>query len=599
MVNTKNLKTITQKERQANYTDQLDQSKERYSIAAGAAAVRSLQNIGYGSTGSAAADIVDNSIEANASKIAIDIVYEDKLNLSEIIFADNGIGMPPKLLRKAMTYGGTDREGSDDLFGRFGFGLPSASMSQGDQFIVISKQEGEGIFENTFDLDICASGGYTDNHGVVEMPEPRKIKSLPTYLQEIADKSLGGFDKGTFVIVKKLSKSRMSHNSYNGLRDHLKKHLGATFHRFLNSVKVTICNDNLQPLDPSFQNTSGRAYDVGGTKAQPFESQEFELVDKLSGKKGKVIARFSYLGQQFLDADPIRRSTATEWNGIMIERNGRIIDCITNINKSMWPNQPSSAKTVFQPLDAWYTVSLDFDASLDDLFGVETTKQRAVPNAQVWDVLENSKMFFPMITKLSKMTKDEKNEKEAQLDVTGDNNDLRPSEIAAEMASSFQNLPASESDYLEKEGETKLTEIAEIQLAENKKDITQENLDEAKENITVEGDLTNKKYKLGTRSILGGDFIFIDVIGPQLRVDLNKEHSFYQDFYMNDSSNGVMRQYIEAFLFSIAERVNLNEDNKYFYNREISAWTSLLNDSFKEVKRQVSAKNRKSLPKVG
>ena len=326
MVNTKNLKTNTQKERQTNYTDQLDQSKERYSIAAGAAAVRSLQNIGYGSTGSAAADIVDNSIEANASKIAIDIVYEDKLNLSEIIFADNGIGMPPKLLRKAMTYGGTDREGSDDLFGRFGFGLPSASMSQGDQFIVISKQEGEAIYENTFDLDICASGGYTDKYGVVEMPEPRKIKSLPTYLQEIADKSLGGFDKGTFVIVKKLSKSRMSHNSYNGLRDHLKKHLGATFHRFLNSVKVTICNDNLQPLDPSFQNTSGRAYDVGGTKAQPFESQEFELVDKLSGKKGKVIARFSYLGQQFLNADPIRRSTATEWNGIMIERNGRIID---------------------------------------------------------------------------------------------------------------------------------------------------------------------------------------------------------------------------------------------------------------------------------
>ena len=265
----------------------------------------------------------------------------------------------------------------------------------------------------------------------------------------------------------------------------------------------------------------------------------------------------------------------------------------------MWPNQPNSAKTVFQTLDVWYTVSLDFDASLDDLFGVETTKQRAVPNAQVWDVLENSKMFFPMLTKLSKMTKDERNEKEAQLDVTGDNNDLRPSEIAAEMASSFQNLPASESDYLEKEGETKLTEIAEIQLAENKKDITQENLDEAKENITVEGDLTNKKYKLGTRSILGGDFIFIDVIGPQLRVDLNKEHSFYQDFYMNDSSNGVMRQYIEAFLFSIAERVNLNNDNKYFYNREISAWTSLLNDSFKEVKRQVSAKNRKSLTKVG
>jgi hypothetical protein len=104
--------------RQQKYEKKL--SNDNFAIAAGAAFVRSVQSIGYKNSGSAAADIVDNSLEANASKIAIFIEGEGKKSPpNKIIIMDNGIGMHPLLMRKAATWGGTDREGSSDGLGRF------------------------------------------------------------------------------------------------------------------------------------------------------------------------------------------------------------------------------------------------------------------------------------------------------------------------------------------------------------------------------------------------------------------------------------------------------------------------------------------------
>ena len=111
----------------------------KFTIAANDAFVRSIQSIGYKSTGAAAAEIVDNSIEANASKISIEIGFGDNKNqLTELIFADNGFGMDKVTLRYAMTFGGT-MKGSSDLFGRYGFAYLHR-MSQGNVMTVYSKE---------------------------------------------------------------------------------------------------------------------------------------------------------------------------------------------------------------------------------------------------------------------------------------------------------------------------------------------------------------------------------------------------------------------------------------------------------------------------
>ena len=123
MVNTKTLDIDKQIQEQAVFEKQLSSSNDNYTIAAGASFVRSMQDIGYRNCASAIAELLDNSIEASARDIAIEILAEDKSKADRIIVMDNGCGMPPLLLRKAMTFGGTHRHGSSKLFGRYGFGF--------------------------------------------------------------------------------------------------------------------------------------------------------------------------------------------------------------------------------------------------------------------------------------------------------------------------------------------------------------------------------------------------------------------------------------------------------------------------------------------
>jgi hypothetical protein len=590
MVNVKNLATNKQKDRRAAFVKKLVDSKTKFTIAANDAFVRSIQSIGYKSTGSAAAEIIDNSIEANASNVSIEIGYGDNKNqITELIFADNGFGMDDVTLRYAMTFGGTDREGSSDLFGRYGFGLPASCMSQGNVMTVYSKEPGKPIYKLSFDLNACSKGAYTDKKtGDMLMPEATSIKALPKHLQKITDDDFGGFKSGTIVIMSDLNRHCLTNKSLNGLKTHLIHHLGATFHKYLDRISMSVCQDKVLPIDPTFSDPKGVGYDIAGVKAEQLPAQEYTLTDEISGRKGKVRVSFAYLGPKFVSVElgKVRGSIAREYNGFIISRNGRIIDCISRIPAPIWPNAPRVHK-VFQNNHAWFKVVLDFDASLDNLFSITTTKQQAMPKAEVWDILENSKMFFPMIADLkSRSAKEEADLADAN-DRSGDDGP-RPSELASAEASSFQNPLPIEEEHILKKGDEKVTEVAKQQLVEKNQELTEENIAAAKADIT--GDMSNKErtFKHGTRNVPGGDFVFIEPYGNQLIVELNTAHVFYKDFYMNPSSNGDIRQYIEAFLMAFAERYYINDMNEAFYAREISFWSSMINDSFKQLKKELS-----------
>lgn len=86
----------------------------------------SLRDIGY-EPPAAVADLVDNSIDADATQVDIDVVFEGEE--SWIRIADNGTGMATARMNEVMRYG-TDRDYADADLGKFGLGLKTASMSQ-------------------------------------------------------------------------------------------------------------------------------------------------------------------------------------------------------------------------------------------------------------------------------------------------------------------------------------------------------------------------------------------------------------------------------------------------------------------------------------
>src|SRR5271165_6941674 len=97
--------------------------------------IKSLRDMGYDFS-QAVADIVDNSIEAKASLVAIDVEFDG--DESWVRIADNGEGMKPEELREAMRYGAARNYDKDDL-GKFGLGLKTASMSQCQRLSVASR----------------------------------------------------------------------------------------------------------------------------------------------------------------------------------------------------------------------------------------------------------------------------------------------------------------------------------------------------------------------------------------------------------------------------------------------------------------------------
>src|ERR1700722_13480831 len=74
--------------------------------------INSLRDMGYDFS-QAIADIMDNSIEAGATVVKIDVQFDG--DDSWVRIADNGKGMKPEQVREAMRYGAERDYNEDDL----------------------------------------------------------------------------------------------------------------------------------------------------------------------------------------------------------------------------------------------------------------------------------------------------------------------------------------------------------------------------------------------------------------------------------------------------------------------------------------------------
>src|SRR4051794_7089215 len=97
--------------------------------------MESLRDIGY-TAPCAVADLVDNSIDANARRIDIRIHADGPDSWLRVV--DDGMGMRASQLDEAMRYG-SDVEYKSEALGYFGLGLKTATLSQCRRLTVASK----------------------------------------------------------------------------------------------------------------------------------------------------------------------------------------------------------------------------------------------------------------------------------------------------------------------------------------------------------------------------------------------------------------------------------------------------------------------------
>jgi hypothetical protein len=208
--------------------------------------IESLRDIGY-SLDTALADIIDNSITAESSRI--DVIATDIDGQYRIAIIDNGNGMTESELLNAMRPGSTSplHERVRNDLGRFGLGLKTASFSQCRRLTVVSRKNGD-LSGAVWDLDLVAR----TNDWIVEIPErPEDI----LWADRIGE-------TGTLVLWEKLDRvvetntSEQESQRFDRYLDEASQHLEMVFHRFLDGearatkLQITLNGRKLEPFDP-------------------------------------------------------------------------------------------------------------------------------------------------------------------------------------------------------------------------------------------------------------------------------------------------------------------------------------------------------------
>ncbi|ELE9725600.1 ATP-binding protein, partial [Enterobacter kobei] len=217
--------------------------------------IESTRAIGY-TLEAAVADIIDNSISAQASWI--DIFFFPTGN-SYIAIMDNGCGMDAQELDAAMRYGSQNpnvKRTANDL-GRFGLGLKTASLSQCRTLTVATKQ-GKHIEARRWDIDHVIE---TQDWSLLILESDDEINKIPRI------EKLKEIKSGTLVVWQNLDRLNVGELNFEcsmGKKmDDIRNHLSLVFHRYLSGesglkkINIRMNNTAINYLDPflSHRNT--------------------------------------------------------------------------------------------------------------------------------------------------------------------------------------------------------------------------------------------------------------------------------------------------------------------------------------------------------
>jgi hypothetical protein len=265
---------------QREYLARMEQAEFDFNLMVADAFVRGIRDIGYRSTATAIDELIDNSDQADATTIQVAFGFAGKSDAKPTALAvlDNGHGMDPGMIRIAMTWGGTHREGDRGGFGRYGYGLPSASISQGKRFSVYSRTSSDHPFSCvTIDLAELTKGSYNVGSRVV-VPAP-EAAPLPDWVTAEAKTRFGKDleELRTVVLIEQLD--RLSWKTASALERNLLEHFGVVYRNYLGSTNLYVNRTQVLPVDPLFVTEGARFYDLDEDRAEALEPLAFDVKD--------------------------------------------------------------------------------------------------------------------------------------------------------------------------------------------------------------------------------------------------------------------------------------------------------------------------------
>lgn len=573
-------------ERQERYVAEQTARGENTLIVEGAF-VRGIRDLGYQNTPKAIDELIDNAVQARASKIHV-WVSTKGTTISSYATIDDGHGMIPAMLGFAAKWGGTDREGDRKGLGRYGYGLPSSCVSQGKRFRIFSRVEGGELMAVTVDLDELRPG----EGGRITAPVAEPAK-LPADVASYIETQFGSFEHGTVVIVDKLD--RLSWSRRDALKKHMLEHLGLVYRNYLPDREFVYDGVLVEPTDPLFLTPGSRYEKEDDERAAAYEPMRIPLATP-GGDTVIVKVRASYLPPRFGFTDKTttkktaankgRTGVMTEHEGIIVLRMGRQMDVIT---RHPWGRGEDGDDdravddggghrlSSWRAEDRYWQIELDFPAELDEKFSVTTSKQSVRIDPSVWAALEKAGVKR-LIADIKKRYGEDRARIKAAEEV--DKEQKRAAEQAMENAAEYKGArPTQEQNAAADRNKERVT-------VEARERAEQTGFPFEHVKAKLEEELARRPFIIREEANPGAPFYRPEGVGGQVRVWLNTTHPFYTDLYAGDRSSPEIRAALEVFLLVMAgEEVGAMERRLEFYERERSKWSDELRTTLRELAR--------------
>ena len=353
--------------------------------------LRAFRDSRYQSTAFAVAELIDNSVDADATFVDVLLVEREEManersvsRLSEIAVADNGIGMSGSTLVTALRFGG---RGSDSrahgIRGKYGVGLPTSSLSQCRQVDVWTWQDGIGNAVHCYlKVDEIESGRG-------EVPP---YDSLPVPLEwvRVMNESVSASVSGTLVVWSNLD--QVNEKRAETVIRHMEQEVGRIYRHFMAdgsvdiqmsrfdaNMDIAITSREVRPNDPMYlmsssatPNEEGDPWSETPMFAERTDSPRYYPV-RWEDKEYTVTVRYSKAKDDALKLGPTGVRAGNLLHGRHAGRNTGI--SVVREGRELVTLLPMVAR--HDERNRWWGCEINFDSGLDALFGVDHNKQMA------------------------------------------------------------------------------------------------------------------------------------------------------------------------------------------------------------------------------
>jgi hypothetical protein len=347
-------------------------------------AIRSMRSSGYRDTAHAIAELIDNSIQAGDGvnpKTEVEVLCVDRKRLvnarsrkqlDEIAVYDNACGMDAKTLRDALQFGNGTRLTREKQkgIGKFGMGLPNASISQCSKLEVWSWRDGK-CYYTYLDVEQIEKGAQK------EVPEPKEQK-FPERWRSIIRDGIG--EHGTLVVWTQLD--RVTWKGSKALLENSEFLVGRIYRYFISEGKARIrlaafeeeddgltkrYDQDVRPNDPMYLMRGTSAPDTYKTEPAFDLLGEYPIQVGHQGQEHTVVIRYA------VARPAARQQGGNSHIGMHAAKNQGV--SVVRARRELELNNSFDSRS--DPRDRWWGIEVLFEPELDDVFGVTNNKQAA------------------------------------------------------------------------------------------------------------------------------------------------------------------------------------------------------------------------------